>query len=193
MKRSGIRWIAAVAFVLLVAVTVIGTRGRGLSTRRSPFTGEERLARFVRGWTLPSAYRTMSNPIAATPEAVRAGMEHWADHCAICHGNDGSGRVTIGRGLFPRSPDMRKEATQLLSDGALFYAIEEGVPFTGMPAWSMGMEEGRRQSWELVLFIRHLPQITSREIDDMEKLNPKSPADMEQEHRIREFLKGGSK
>ena len=191
MPRPRIRWVVALALVLLVAIVAVASRGGGLSARRTAWPGEERLARFARAWTLPAEYREMTNPVAPTPEALRAGMEHWADHCATCHGNDGSGQVPIGRGLFPPAPDMRAEATQRLSDGALFYAIEEGIPFTGMPAWSTGAEEGRRESWELVLFIRHLPRITPAELEEMEKLNPRSPADMEQERRIQEFLKGG--
>jgi len=191
MARPRIRWIVALTLVLLVAIVAVASRGGGLSARRTAWPGEERLARFARAWTLPAEYRVMTNPVPQTAEALRAGMEHWADHCASCHGNDGSGQVTIGRGLFPPAPDMRAEATQRLSDGALFYAIEQGIPFTGMPAWATGTEEGRRESWELVLFIRHLLQITPAEVEEMEKLNPKSPAQMEQERRIREFLKGG--
>jgi hypothetical protein len=132
----------------------------------------------------------MTNPVPATAESLRAGMAHWADHCAICHANNGSGQVTVGRGLFPPAPDLRAPATQGLSDGALFYAIEDGVPFTGMPAWATGTEAGVRTSWELVLFIRHLPVLTAEELMEMERLNPKSPAQLEQEHRIREFLEG---
>lgn len=67
----------------------------------------------------------------------------------------------MGRSLFPPAPDMRRALTQELSDGALWYAIEQGVPFTGMPAWPNGIEEGARESWELVLFIRHLPEVTT--------------------------------
>jgi len=31
---------------------------------------------------------------------------------------------------------MRKSATQNLSDGELFYIIENGIRLTGMPAWA---------------------------------------------------------
>jgi mono/diheme cytochrome c family protein len=191
MPRARIRWIVTLVLVLLVAIAAVASRGRGLSARRAAWPGEERLARFARAWTLPAEYRGVTNPVAPTAAALRAGMEHWADHCATCHGNDGSGQVPVGRGLFPPAPDMRTAATQRLSDGALFYAIEEGIPFTGMPAWSTGTGEGQRESWELVLFIRHLPRITPAELEEMETLNPRSPADMEQERQIQEFLKGG--
>ena len=80
-----------------------------------------------------------------TDENVRKGLEHFADHCATCHANDGSGNTTIGKNLFPPAPDMRLAATQDLTDGELFYIIEEGVRFTGMPAWSSGTPEAR--SW----------------------------------------------
>ena len=188
VSKAG-RWLLIGIAGVLVAVAIV-TRGIGLSARRPPWPGEAELARLVRGWTLPADYRTIENPVAPSADALRAGMEHWADHCAVCHDNDGSGQVDVGRGLFPPAPDMREAATQSLSDGAVFYAIEEGIPFTGMPAWSTGTAEGERESWELVLFIRHLPDLTADEIREMERLNPKSPAELEQERQIEEFLSG---
>jgi mono/diheme cytochrome c family protein len=189
MPRPRVRWVVTLTLVLLVAIVAVTSRGTGLSARRTAWPGEERLARFARAWTLPAEYRRMTNPVAPTPEALRAGMEHWADHCAICHDNNGSGQVPVGRGLFPPAPDMRLAATQRLSDGALFYAIEQGVPLTGMPAWSTGTAGGERESWELVRFIRHLPQITAEELAEMEEINPKSAA---RERLIEDFLEGGS-
>ena len=78
-----------------------------------------------------------------------------------------------------------------MTDGELFYIIERGVPFTGMPAWGNGTSDGERDSWALVRFIRHLPDLTPAEISEMEKLNPKSTADLEREHGIEDFLKSG--
>ena len=183
--------LAVVALVLVLVAVGVTTRGMGLSARRTAWPGEAWLARLARAWMLPVPYRTMTNPVAASPEALRAGMEHWADHCAVCHDNDGRGRTEVGRGLFPPAPDMQAPATQRLGDGALFYAIEQGVPLTGMPAWSTGTEDGERASWELVLFIRHLPDIRPEELADMEALNPRSVADLELEQEIDDFLSGG--
>lgn len=63
---------------------------------------------------------------------------------------------------------MRDAETQDLSDGEIFYIIKNGVRFTGMPGWDGKVEE----NWKLVLFIRHLPQLTSQEIELMEEINP---------------------
>ena len=85
---------------------------------------------------------------------------------------------------------MRQAATQELTDGELYYIIENGIRFTGMPAFgeeSAGM--GDEESWALVTFIRHLPTITDEEVEAMKKMDPKSPAELEKEESIRKFLK----
>lgn len=37
-----------------------------------------------------------------TPEVLTMARAHFADHCALCHGNDGRGKTEIGRNL-PRT------------------------------------------------------------------------------------------
>ena len=191
MKRRTV-----VLSVILMSATLVGlvmVRGAGISAKREPTTLESAVAKRAWRFLVPSEYSDRTNPVVPTAEALRMGMEHWADHCASCHGNDGGGDTQVGRNLYPRAPDMRSVATQGLTDGELFYAIEEGIPFTGMPAWRNGTEEGTRASWELVHFIRHLPRLTEDEKKEMETLNPRSPA---QERRLRDiddFLKGKGK
>jgi cytochrome c len=185
-----VRW-TLVGLVIVFAALAVATRGTGLSARREPLPGEAFLMFTALNWTIPAEYRGMSSPIDQTPDTLRAGMEHWADHCAVCHDNDGRGRTEVGRNLYPPAPDMQSPDTQGLSDGVLFYFIEEGIPFTGMPGWATGTPEGERDSWALVQFIRHLPDITPQELMEMEALNPRSAADIEQEQAIDDFLSGG--
>ena len=85
---------------------------------------------------------------------------------------------------------MREASTQRLTDGELFYAIEQGIPFTAMPGWATGTEHGEQQSWALVHFIRHLPSITPDELKEMERLNPKAPPNDERDREIDDFLRG---
>lgn len=178
------------ALVLLAALAAVVTRGMGFTSRAVPFALEEAAARALRRWLTPVSIRNMANPVGASPQALGEGMEHWADHCALCHANDGSGDTEIGRSLYPPAPDMRGPRTQGMTDGELFYVIERGIPFTGMPAWSTGTADGERQSWELVLFTRHLPNVTMEELERMEQLNPMSPGREQQEKEIEDFLSG---
>ena len=77
-----------------------------------------------------------------------------------------------------------------MSDGELFYIIENGSRLSGMPAWGTGTDKDAQDSWKLVHFIRHLPALSVNEIKEMEKMNPKSVADLDDERQKEEFLKG---
>jgi mono/diheme cytochrome c family protein len=192
-QRRPLRFLS---MVLVLGVGLAGgilfaLRGRGVDAKSEPYWIEKQGAHFLRGWMTPTRYKTMANPVASSPEVLAAGREHFADHCATCHGNDGSGNTDIGKSLYPRAPDMRLANTQQLSDGEIFYIIENGVRLTGMPGWGTGTPEGETASWQLVHFIRHLPSITPEEIGEMEGMNPRSPAELQEEKNIDDFLKGG--
>jgi len=182
----------ALTLALTATAGLVYLRATGLSTKAEPATFEARLARAARRVAIPSAIRTTANPIPKTPEAVAEGMAHFADHCASCHANDGSGNTEMGRGLFPKAPDMRLAPTQQLSDGELFYIIERGIRFTGMPGWSNGTKAGEESSWQLVHFIRHLPELTPAEIDAMKAHNPRSPDEIRYEIEEERFLNEGA-
>ena len=177
---------AGLAGGVIVALTL--AKGAGIGTRRDPLFLEARMVRASWRWLVPSKIRDTANPVPADVTDLKAAREHWADHCASCHGNDGSGETSLGRRVYPVVPDMRASRTQGLTDGELFYAIEEGIPWTAMPGWSTGTPEGQRASWQLVRFVRRLPAITPDELRDMERFNPKSPADLQRERDIDDFL-----
>jgi mono/diheme cytochrome c family protein len=172
----------AVASVAAVGYGMVRLR-RGLSARKEPSQTEIRVARALRHMGIPKIDREEPNPWAdvATPDVMKDAREHFADHCAQCHANDGSGNTEMGKDLYPRAPDMRLPATQNLSDGELYYIIRNGVPLTGMPAWGEPNLDQDDESWQLVLFIRHLPKLTPDEIKDMESYNPKGKMEEEEE------------
>jgi mono/diheme cytochrome c family protein len=195
MSKPAPRWIKW-TFALL-ALVLLGTGGlvwtilsHGISARDQPTAVEVIIARRLRHLAIPSHARAQTNPGAATPEALAAGMAHFADHCATCHANDGSGDTAMGRNLYPKAPDMRLPATQTMSDGELFYIIENGVRLTGMPAWSTGTPDSATDTWNLVHFLRHLPHITEPELEQMRALNPKTPDEFQEEEESRRFLAG---
>lgn len=164
----------------------------GISARPQPGAVETFVARTLRDIAIRRHAPNFENPVAKSDAVLAEGRAHFADHCAFCHANDGSGNTEMGRGLYPRAPDMRLAATQDLEDHALFYIIENGIRLTGMPAFGNGTRESEDGSWALVYFIRHLPQITPEEIAQMEAMNPKSPAEIRQQIEAEEFLEGGS-
>jgi len=190
------RNLLAAGLILLVVGAALFTRWilhDGLSARATPSRIETFLARNVRGLSIPGDAKNAANPVADSAEVQRDARLHFADHCAVCHGNDGSGDNPMGRGLYPKPPDLRGKHTQQLSDGELFWIIENGVRFTGMPAFGGSSEHGNSDdSWRLVRFIRHLPQLTAEERMEMGKYNPKGPEDRAEEQQEEDFLKGSA-
>jgi len=190
MKRIRVQYV----LLLLILATIVGgvayVMSRGISARAEPSAAETFIARRLRRLAIPRAAREAVNPVPTSPEILMEAMEHFADHCAFCHANDGSGDTAIAKGLYPKPPDMKQAATQSLSDGELFYIIQNGVRFTGMPGFATldGLHD--QDSWKLVRFIRHLPVITVEELAQMRELNPKTPADLKEEEEIRRFLEG---
>ncbi len=182
---------------LIVLLIVVGAATalwlfvqHGFSARDQPTAIEAFVARRLRHLAVPRSARQATNPVPATPDVMAEARAHFADHCALCHGNDGSGQTEIGKNLYPKAPDMRQDDTQSLSDGELFYIIHNGIRLTGMPAWGDGSPEDDQESWKLVHFIRHLPKISQEELAEMKKLNPKSPHELEEEKEEQKFLQG---
>ena len=191
MKPSVKTVLIAIGLVLVLAVTILAYFiGGGVSARPVPGRAETFVARTIRDMAIAWHTTNALNPVPLSDEVMAEGRAHFADHCASCHANNGSGDAEMGRGLYPRAPDMRLPATQRLSDAQLFYIIENGIRLTGMPGWSTGTPEGEQQTWHLVHFIRHLPQITPEEIEQMEALNPKSPEEIRQAIEAERFLRG---
>lgn len=180
--------LALVAALSVVVFIWVGRRG--ISARAEPGSIETTVARTMKRLAIPRADRNRQNPVSVTPEILAAGMAHYADHCAACHANDGSGETEIGLGLYPKPPDMRQAATQALTDGELFYIIQNGVRLTGMPAWGTGTAEDVEQTWHLVHFIRELPRLTPEQIEEMEDMNPAPPADVRRQMEEERFLRG---
>jgi mono/diheme cytochrome c family protein len=199
MRHSSI--LILIGLTLLGLVVALGTAilHDGLSSRAKPTKLEIAIARNARHLAIPSSARAALNPLLPSPEDLRKARLHFADHCAICHANDGSGVALIGNGLYPKPPDLRQSETQDLSDGELFWIIQNGVRFTGMPAFPQAENHGANgnhatdmENWRLVHFIRHLPHLTVAERIEMEHYNPKGPDDHQEEEQENDFLNGAT-
>jgi len=192
MKRGMLLMLFLVIVLGLLAAAAVSILHDGLSARATPSALETAIARTARKMAAPSAAHVARNPIPDSPDVQHEARLHFADHCAICHGNDGSGDTQIGRGLYPKPPDLRAAETQKLSDGDIFWVIENGVRLTGMAAFGGASSEhgATGASWKLVRFIRHLPALTPEEKLEMEKYNPKGPDDRQEEQKENDFLNG---
>jgi len=187
-------WFLCGAVALLALIVIAGgvvlMGAHGFSAREQPGALERWIARRARSMALPAAAKAQTYPVVDSPEVMADARAHWADHCAACHSNNGSGEAEMGKHMYPPAPDMRQAGTQNLTDGELFYIIQNGIRLTGMPSWGSGTSRDEQDSWKLVRFIRHLPKLTADEEREMKGLNPKSPDELREEQEEREFLNG---
>jgi mono/diheme cytochrome c family protein len=195
VKRRTKIIIFILALIVLGGIAMVASTLRyGFSAHDQPTMPERVIAHELRDWASPSDLRGAKNPVPLTSEILAEARAHFADHCAICHGNDGKGQTEMGRHMYPKAPDMTAKETQSLSDGQLFSIIENGIRLTGMPGWGNGTAESARGSWTLVHFIRHVPKITSQELEEMKTMNPISPMEMQEQKQEQkeeeEFLSG---
>lgn len=180
--------IVGVAIVFVIAAGIAAIH-HGFSARDTPSAMEIIAAKTARKLAVPSNAKDLKNPVPYSDTVLEEARAHWADHCSFCHANDGRGNTEMGRNLYPKAPDMRASSTQSLTDGELYYTIKNGVRLTGMPAWGEAGDSDM-DSWKLVYFIRHLPKMTGQEVEDMKKLNPKTPMEMMEEQQEEQFLSG---
>ena len=182
--------VVVVAGGVVIALIAVRTVNRGFSARERPSAAEAVAARMVRRLAVPARSKSLVNPVYPSDEVFADARAHFADHCATCHANDGSGNTVIGRNLYPKAPDMRLDATQSLTDGELYAIIQDGIRLTGMPAWGKEGDENDEDSWKLVHLIRHFKDLTPEHLKEMQRMNPKSPDELEDERQEQEFLNG---
>jgi mono/diheme cytochrome c family protein len=160
---------AVVALLVLGAVAIYRKAiSHGFSAREKPWAIEEFIARRLRRLATGTETKKMTNPLTPSPQILADARDHFVDHCAICHSDDGSGKTEIGEGLYPPPPDLRDPHSQELSDGELFASIRNGIRFTGMPGW--GGVDSDESIWQLVLFVRGLPDLSSEELEHMREI-----------------------
>ena len=98
-------------------------------------------------------------PGLGDPAKILIGVEHFAAHCAVCHGAPGVPKGDIGQGLYPPPPDLSK-ASQLYSPAELFWIVRNGIKMTGMPAW---IDHSDEELWAIVAFTKKLPGMSEQD------------------------------
>jgi Cytochrome C oxidase, cbb3-type, subunit III len=78
-------------------------------------------------------------------------------------------RTEISQGLYPRAPELRHGTD--LTPAEQFWIVKHGVKMTGMPAW--GITHDDELLWDVVAFVRKLPELTPEQYETLVKNAPK--------------------
>ena len=98
------------------------------------------------------------------PANILIGVEHYAAHCAVCHGAPGVPQGDIARGLYPPPPNLATAASPY-SPAELFSILKHGIKMTGMPAWSdhSDSDHSDDELWATVAFLEKLPGMNEQD------------------------------
>ena len=160
--RNAVVTILLLAIVAVAAAFVVVRRG-GLAASAEPGRLERAVAGQLVRLAIPADADRQQSPLVGQAEVWRQAREHYLDHCAVCHGRDAKGHTEMGANMYPKVPDLTSTEVQRRSDGALFYIIQNGIRWTGMPAWKK--EHSPEDTWKLVAFIRKAPTLAEADMN----------------------------
>ena len=113
-------------------------------------------------------------PDLGDPKRVASGAAQYQEMCSGCHLAPGMKRTEISRGLYPRAPELRRGSR--LSAAEEFWAVKHGLKMTGMPAW--GVTHKDELLWDIVAFLRKMPELTVDQYRALVKSAPKTHEEM---------------
>ena len=116
-------------------------------------------------------------PNLADPARITSGAAQYSEMCSGCHLAPGMRRTEISQGLYPRAPELRRGSE--LTPAEEFWVVKHGVKMTGMPAW--GITHDDELLWDVVAFLRKLPELSPEQYESIVKSAPKSDSKMMQE------------
>jgi mono/diheme cytochrome c family protein len=112
----------------------------------------------------------------ADAKRIASGAAQYDEMCSFCHLAPGMKRTEISRGLYPRAPELRRNSS--LTPAEQFWVVKHGLKMTGMPAW--GVTHNDELLWDVVAFLRKLPELTADQYQTLVKSAPKSHDEMMQ-------------
>jgi len=159
-------------------LTVLALFLSACTAHQKPSSVETALANAAKDLVIPIETENLKNPLLSNSQVISEGQQVYLQSCAICHGTDGHGQTTLGQGMYPPVMDLTSPHVQHWNDAQMFWIIQNGVRMTGMASWKSAISS--EDTWKLVIFIRHLPELDSAEAENAktQKLPEKTPAQL---------------
>jgi mono/diheme cytochrome c family protein len=100
------------------------------------------------------------NPVQLTDANLIAGIQLYGEHCAVCHGTaaGNASASPISKGEYPKPPQLATHGAEDDPEGAIYWRIDHGIRWTGMPSW--GSTLSQQQMWTLTLFLKHMDKLS---------------------------------
>ena len=129
-----------------------------------------------------AAHATEAVPVdLSEPKRIASGAVQYEEMCSTCHLAPGMKRTEISWGLYPRAPELRRGSQ--LTPAEQFWVVKHGIKMTGMPSW--GVTHDDELLWDIVAFLRKMPELTADEYQPLVRGASKTHEEMMQEMETR--------
>jgi len=160
--NSASRRLLGAGFLVAIALMM-----SACTAHEKPSTVETALANMAKDIAIPIQAEDLKNPLHSDPQIVSQGQQIYLQSCAVCHGTDGHGQTAVGQGMYPPVMDLTSPHVQHWNDSQMFWIIQNGVRMTGMASWKGAISP--EDTWKLVIFIHHLPELDSAQAKNAKK------------------------
>ncbi|KHK93739.1 hypothetical protein LK12_04870 [Novosphingobium malaysiense] len=157
-------FLAGIIFTLVVSAMIGLTIMYGGLYNVAASSGHSPVARWILDTTEEHSVArqagNMPTPPRFTAAMIRSGGQDFQKTCQTCHGGPGAQPAPFARTMTPTPPDLDKVAKEL-SAKEIFWILQHGIKMTAMPAF--GEVEKDDDLWNMVAFVKHLPQMTPQQ------------------------------
>lgn len=156
-----ITWLRALVAVVTAALFALLLAWSGVIPIGAS-SGHWQITNWGLHWAMENSVRThtflQSPKLEREDDGLVSAAGHFAQSCAACHGAPGVLPLPVMRAATPHAPNLQVNARKW-TDAQLFYILDHGVKFTGMPFWAARdrPDEIRR----MVAFVRALPTMSA--------------------------------
>lgn len=154
MKRIAAITLAIILTVLLGGFVFIYSGVYNVAAKDAHWPITAWMIEKIRDRSIAAHAASIAVPATLNDEAMIVdGADHFATHCAVCHGGPGIERDDIAEGMYPQPPDL-DHVSQHFTAAELFWILKNGIKMTGMPSWADHSDD---ELWNIVAFLEKLP------------------------------------
>lgn len=93
-----------------------------------------------------------TEPVPVSAGSLQRGQVLFSIHCALCHGQGGTGNGPVGAFFSPKPADLTSDRVQTLSDADIFLVITQGRGLMPSLAENLNVDE----RWDVINHVRSL-------------------------------------
>jgi mono/diheme cytochrome c family protein len=125
-----------------------------------PMLFEKKLAHSALNARIGKDPHTDPAPVPLSEATYLAGADVYKQNCAVCHGLPGEAQSAIGKGMFPKPPELF-HGTGVTDDPAweTYWKAKNGIRLTGMPAFKASLDD--TQIWQVSLLVANADKISA--------------------------------